>query len=212
MFIWTIALCSLCYGTNTVYYGLDVYRHLEALPVLRPLEWRQGFSSFDRTGSGNDCGWFLYRDGSEYVMAEITGPGVLYQHWATGMTGSRTLRMYLNGATTPQISLSLNSFFSGSTAPFLSPLNDDADASSGGFYSYLPIAFTNGCRITTTDPNQFYNLGFIRYPGTTGIVSWTGTEDSADVRALWNTIGAPVGTYTDTVSIVNQFNLGPGES
>jgi len=181
-FFGVLVLGTLCHDSNAINTGLDVYRHLEQLPVLRPVEWRQGFSSFDRTGLGYDRGWFLYRSGTEYVMADITGPGTLYQHWATGQVGSRTLRMYLNGTATPQVSTTLNSFFNGTTAPFLSPLNDDADASSGGFYSYLPITFTNGCRITTTDPDQYYNLGFIRYPCATSLVSWTGTEDSSDVR------------------------------
>ena len=210
-FFWLIVIGCLCHGSNAEYRGLDVYHHLEGLPVLRPLEWRQGFSSFDRTGLGYDRGWFLYRSGSEYVMADLTGPGILYQHWATGQVGTRTLRMYLDGAVTPQISTTLNSFFSGTTDPFLSPLNVDADASSGGFYSFLPIAFSNGCRITTTDPDQYYNLAFIRYPCDTSIETWTGTEDSSDVRDQWNAAGSPVGVYTDTVPITTEFDLGPGE-
>jgi len=45
-FFWLIVIGCLCHSSNAEDRGLDVYRHLERLPVLRPLEWRQEFSIF----------------------------------------------------------------------------------------------------------------------------------------------------------------------
>ncbi len=193
-------------------HGLDVYRQIETLPRLAPLFWAQGFSSYQRDGGNYDRGFFLYRDGPEYVMSDLQGPGTVYRLWTTGHAGGNHLRFYLDGATSPQIDRTFNNYFAGVNSPFLSPLNDNDAKSSGGYYSYLPVTFSNACRITTTDANLYYNITLMRAPTATSLVTWTGSEDSSDVRAQWNSAGAPVGTYTNTVAITNSFHLFPGKA
>ena len=191
--------------------GLDVYNNIENLPKINDLSFASGFSSYERNGGNADRGHFLYQDGSEYVMADINGPGAVYRLWTTGQDGNAIIRFYLDGAITPQINLSFNSFYNGITSPFLSPLNGDNLDSSGGFYSYLPITFSNSCRITSTDNNLYYNIGMISYPGNKNINTWTGSEDASQARELWNNAGDPIGSYSNTLSTTTSFNLLPGE-
>jgi len=190
--------------------GLERYRKLELLPQLTPAEWCLGASSWDRTGGNNDRGNFLYQSGSEYVMAELSGQGALYRLWVTGQNGGAFLRVYLDGATTPQINSTFNNVFAGNVAPFLTPLAGNNVDSSGGFYLYLPVTFTNACRVTTTDSNPYYNLGFVTAPTATSLVTWTGAENSSDVRTQWTNASAPVGTYANTRAITSSFALAPG--
>ncbi|MCK5852916.1 DUF2961 domain-containing protein, partial [bacterium] len=191
--------------------GLAVYDNIENLPKINPLYFATGFSSYERNGGNVDRGKFLYQDGSEYVMADIRGPGSVYRLWTTGQDGNTIIRFYLDGAAAPQINLSFNSFYNGITSPFLSPLNGDWLKSSGGFYSYLPITFSNSCRITTTDNNLYYNVGMMSYPALTNVDTWTGSENSSTARAMGDNVGNPVGKYTDTLSVIGIFNLAAGE-
>ena len=202
-------LISLCSADPV---GLDAYNNIESLPEINPLSFASGFSSYQRNGGNEDRGNFLYQDGSGYVMAEISGPGTIYRLWTTGQNGYARIRFYLDGVKTPQYNKSFSIFYDGKTAPFLSPLNGDNFISSGGFYSYLPITFSNSCKITSTDKNLYYNIGILSYPGVTNINTWTGSEDSSSVCDMWNNAGDPVGSYTNTLSVTSSFNLLPGES
>ncbi len=211
IFLITFSLASsLLYSATDI--GLDVYNNIENLPKISSLSFATGFSSYERNGGNVDRGKFLYQDGSEYVMADIRGPGAVYRLWTTGQDGNAMIKFYLDGAETPQINLSFNSFYNGITAPFLSPLNGDNLKSSGGFYSYLPITFSNSCRITSTDNNLYYNVGMISYPALTNVETWTGSEDSSQARGIWNNAGDPIGSYSNTLSVTTSFNLLPGES
>lgn len=210
----TACLCLLCcitFTTHAAYHGLDAYWHIETLPQLSPGQWAYGASSWERNAGNVDRGNFLYKDGSENVMIEVEGKGTFYRLWVTGHNGSETVRIYLDGASTPQIEESFNTIFAGWNNPFLSPLVADAGKSSGGYYLYLPISFTNGFKMTTTDNNLYYNIACVRAPAADTINTWTGTEDSTDVRSQWNNMSAPVGHYTDTRSIIQEFSLAPGE-
>ncbi len=192
--------------------GFEVYNNIEVLPKIFPFSFAKGFSSYQRNGGNNDRGNFLYRDGSQYVMADICRPGTIYRLWSTGQNGDAVIRFYLDGAETPQINQTFSSFYSGNVTPFLSPLNDNDSKSSGGFYSYLPITFSNSCRITSTDNSFYYDVGLITYPTLTNIQTWTGNENSSNIRELWNNAGEPLGSYNNTFSVTNSFNLLPGKS
>ncbi len=209
----TVCVCVLfcsSFIANAAYHGLDAYRHIEALPQLSLDQWAYGASSWQRNGGNYDRGNFLYKDGSENVMIEVAGKGTFYRLWITGHAGGEMLRIYLDGATTPQVEETFDTLFAGSSTPFLSPLVGDASVSSGGFYLYLPMSFTNGFKMTTTDNNLYYNIACVRAPTDDAIDTWTGSEDSTDIRAQWSNTSSPVGNYTDTRSITQDFSLAPG--
>jgi len=209
VFAFSSILLSLCSADPV---GLDTYKTIEELPTINPLYFVAGFSSYERNGGNYDRGNFLYQDGSEYVMTDMRGPGTVYRLWITGQGGNHRLRFYLDGATSPQIDRTFDNYFAGVNSPFYSPLNDNDSKSSGGFYSYLPITFSNSCKITSTDNNLYYNVGLLSYPAINNVNTWTGGEDSSDVRTQWDNSGAPVGTYSNTVAVTNSFHLFPGQA
>ncbi|MCX7002486.1 MAG: DUF2961 domain-containing protein [bacterium] len=204
-----LCLCAvLAAGSGlTAPYGLDVYRHLELLPQVNPLVFAHGFSSYERNGGNYDRGYFLYKSGSEYVMADVRGAGALTRLWTTGQNSALRLRVYLDGAR--MVDKTFLDFFDGVGAPYLAPLIVNDDVSSGGFVSYLPLTFSNSCRVTSTDASLYYNIQLQTYHDGTAIPHWQTNAPSADVRGIWNNAGTPVGIYTNTSFATNHFDLAP---
>lgn len=117
---------------------------------------------FDR--SGGDAGpsnpfplrW-LYVDVDEATVFDDVGAGALTRIWMTtgqgtsGCIDSRIrARFYIDGATLPALDMPLAALFDGSTAPFTPPLALDRFGSSGGYVSYVPIAYSQALRIALT--------------------------------------------------------------
>jgi hypothetical protein len=158
-------------------------------------ELRQGFrtyqaSSHDPSGGNFDTGNFLQVVGDENVLLDVKGPGCVYRIWMTGIDLNGLIRIYFDGAATPTIEMPLGDFFSGRTAPFLAPLVGDDNYSSGGFICYLPMEFEQGCRITTESFGHYYNIIYQMFADATGVTTFTGTEDSSAVRAMWRDHGS----------------------
>jgi hypothetical protein len=97
---------------------------------------------------------WLYRDGDDAIVFDERGPGAITRIWMTTGFGTSACidpairaRFYFDGATAPMLDLPLASLFDGSTPPFTSPLVADREASSGGYVSYVPIAYAQSLRI-----------------------------------------------------------------
>lgn len=106
------------------------------------------FSSYDRTGGNND-GFegtysYLYKTpDSSLVLFDAKGKGIIERIWTPTPTDD-TLDFYFNQNTKPSFSIKYRDLFSGKVYPFISPV---AGQKVGGFYSYMPIPFENGCKI-----------------------------------------------------------------
>ncbi|MFH1027674.1 MAG: NPCBM/NEW2 domain-containing protein, partial [Pseudomonadota bacterium] len=115
----------------------------DGMAVLHPA-WKAGmFSSTDPKGHGRDCGNFLRVEGDRYVLADITGPGVITRMWSANPQGQ--LRIYLDGQEEPAVDCLFKDFFEGRCPPLQSPI---VASSSGGWYSYWPIGFKRSCKVT----------------------------------------------------------------
>lgn len=114
---------------------------------------------YDRSNAGSESGnaypqrW-VYSDGDEAVVFDERGPGAITRIWMTTGFGTSTcidpavrVRFYVDGATVPTLDLALATVFDGSTAPFTAPLVADRVHSSGGYVSYVPIAYARSMRI-----------------------------------------------------------------
>ena len=116
---------------------------------------------YDRSNLGNEdpadnpypLRW-LYRDGEEAVLFDERGPGAVTRFWVTTGLGVSTcidpairVRFYVDGAASPTLDVPLAALFDGSTMPFTPPLVADNAASSGGYVSYVPIAYARALRI-----------------------------------------------------------------
>jgi hypothetical protein len=190
-------------------YGLSAMQQFDRLPYLKADTMAGGQSSFDRSGGNGDTGVYLYTDGSDKVMLDLKGPGTVYRIWTTGQGGSDYIKVYFDGETTPRINMLLNNLFTGTNAPFLSPLVGNNTVSSGGFYCYLPLPFRQSIKIETNG-SFYYNIGYHLYSPDTSITSWTGTEDSSVVRTMWNSAGADPKSDSGNTTVTNTVNLAAG--
>lgn len=178
-------------------YGLAAMTSLDRLAVLRPTVRGGQTSSYDRTG-GNADGFgasnYLYTDpAGEKVMADLVGPGCVYVLWFTGYDPATAwLKVYIDGETTPRINKPIRDLVAGTQGPFTWPLALDDWASSGGMVLALPIPFAHSIRITTNGAGQsfFYHVDYQLFSPDREVKSWTGGEDAAQARALWNDLGA----------------------
>ncbi|MDD5688208.1 MAG: DUF2961 domain-containing protein [Elusimicrobia bacterium] len=192
----TILLICNPYLHSAEPYGLDAMSQFERLPYLRLDTFAAGDSSYDRSGENADSSNWLYTENNERVILDLKGPGVLYRMWFTGFKSDATIKIYLDGDTTPVKDTLLNNVFTGNTPPFLSPLVASDTVSPGGFCSYLPIPFNKSIKIKTNGSPNFnwlsfyYNFGYQLFPAGTPVTTWTGNEDSSSVRTIWNNVGS----------------------
>ena len=194
----TFTFCKL-FAAISEPYGLEAMQQFERLPYLKTDTMSGQFSSYDRTGYNNDGANqsnFLYTDShGDKVMVDMEGPGCIYSIWLTGADNdSSYLKVYFDGEASPSINMLLSEIFSGTNPPFLPPLVGDDWASSGGFYCYVPLPFSESIKITTNrvGTHFYYNVGYDIYSSDSLITTWTGYEDSNNVRNIWN--GASLGT------------------
>jgi hypothetical protein len=122
-------------------------------------------SSYDRKGGNNDGfegTWSFVRrnNDSSLVIFEAEGKGVIERIWTPTPTDD-TLDFYFNGASSPSWSIKFNDLFSGKVYPFVEPV---AGKKVGGWYSYLPIPYSNGCRVVFRGKKMlFYQLQYREY-------------------------------------------------
>ncbi|QBB71984.1 DUF2961 domain-containing protein [Pseudolysobacter antarcticus] len=119
---------------------------------------RDGFSAPTPLANNPYPNRGLYSSGGEITIFDDLGAGALTRFWLTTGDGmSRCIdpaisaKIYLDGASTPTLSLPLAALFDGSTVPFQPPLVSDRSSSSGGYVSYVPITYAQGLRISLSD-------------------------------------------------------------
>jgi hypothetical protein len=107
-------------------------------------------SSFDTTGGNRDR--FEIAPGDSAVLLELEGEGVIRRLWITVASGDPhylrriALKMYWDGEVAPSVDVPLGDFFgNGFDKVHYTAL--PMGVSSGGFYCYLPMPFSNGARI-----------------------------------------------------------------
>jgi hypothetical protein len=127
-------------------------------------------STYDRSGGNVDFnlppdGVLDTDDQGRTILFDDDGPGVVTRIWLThfSVLGARDqgasslvvipgdILFYFDGEESPRVEMSLQDFFRGNVSPFLAPFALDADASSGGFVSSLPIAYAEHLRIVSTE-------------------------------------------------------------
>jgi len=171
-------------------------------PGVQPV----GFSSYDRTGGNNDGFNGTYsriraEDGNS-VLAEVDGPGVVQRIWFRHTSGDKPglldrkqehVKIYIDGRDRPVLDVPLETIFAGTHPHFPRPLVGEG---SGGFVSYVPIPFQQGCKILVEGLGvRFYQIGLIKLPAGAAVTSFTeqpGPEARAGLAraaALWSQPG-----------------------
>jgi len=143
-------------------------------------------SSYDTTG-GNDDGFsgrysFLKRNSdSSLVIFKVKGNGVINRIW-TPTPSEDTLDFYIGNKSVPAFSISFLDLFSGKQFPFVAPLCGNQ---VGGFFSYIPIPFENGCTIISRGKKiQFYQIQYRLYKDHLPVKSFSMSLNDEEKTAL----------------------------
>ncbi len=152
-------------------------------------------------------------------IAEVAGPGVIQQivlnvpaHLPERFSlRNIRLKIYLDRRAEPALDLPIPDLFSGLHPHFPRPLVGHA---AGGYYSYVPIAFRDGCRMKLDGPHAGRlraRLSGIALPEATDVTSFQEDLSSADqvqldqAAAVWSKPGdriASLGAPTESSDFV----------
>ena len=117
--------------------------------------------------ANDDYGHYLRQEGSEYVMADLTGPGAVVRMWSANPMG--TLRMYFDGEKTPRIKVPMRDWVSQlqKQNPVLSNF---AFWAGPGWNVYFPFLYQKSLKITMEPGAKdnpgglYYHVGYRTYP------------------------------------------------
>ena len=204
--------------------GLQELCRLDQLPTLRESAKTGSVSSYDRTG-GNDDGFsgkysFVRKDPEGLVLADLSGPGVIYRVWTPTPTDD-VLEFFFDGEAKPRLEVKFREMFLGRHPAFPRPL---VGFGAGGYYCYVPMPFQKSCVVRMRAPKvQFYQINYAQYPAATPVESFDPANTSAwkgdleQACALWNRAGsdlaaavAPPGAKVTTHS--SAVSLAPGRT
>ena len=168
---------------------------LERLAVLpTPGETCRQASSYDRSSrfdettrtylrwdaNGDDSG-ILRREGGRDVLAEISGPGVIWRIWSAKAEAG-IVSLFLDGEEEPAVAFPFRDYFSGAAPPFLGP--GLCHVTAQGKNAYVPIPFQKSCTITAeTGWGAYYHFTYSTYPQGTVLPTFR-RELSAEENAL----------------------------
>ncbi|NWJ47364.1 MAG: DUF2961 domain-containing protein [Chloroflexi bacterium] len=175
-------------------FGSNALTNLYNLPNIGAYTQTYVTSSHDPYGGNWDRTNVLYREGdSRYVIFDEKGAGSIYRIWMTKEPTNDTIGnilFYFDDEDTPRVNLNYQDFFSGKTAPFLTPLVGNNQVSSGGFYSYVPISYGKRLKIVTTKLPEFFQIDYQRLAGVANVPSFTGKEDLSSLVSYFSGVGA----------------------
>lgn len=161
-------------------------------------------------------------DGDEGVIFEDLGPGAVTRIWMTMGSGvslpldpTIRIRVYVDQDPTPVVDLPLPDLFNGKHSPFLPPLVGDRLVSSGGNYSYVPIPYRQGCRITlrgADDARIWFQINSTRLVNADGVTSFTGNEDLTSWSHFLDAMGSDPWPKDENAEITTgSVQLSPGQ-
>ena len=179
---------------------------LSQLPKLR--DWASNLqSSYDRSGGNGDAQNFPAMTGTTATLADLAGPGAVVRLWSANPSGQ--IKIYIDDAPLPIIDVPFAKLFDGSLPAFAPPLTQ---ASSGGFYSYLPIPYAEHCRITVDNPQGlYYQVNSLAFAPDTPVRPFALPLTDADQAALQTAVhawqapggGPPAPTRAHSVALLS---------
>ncbi len=171
---------------------------LERLALLPPPGERCAqWSSYDRASrydaaTGRYLNWdangdgdgFIRREGDQFVLAEMEGPGCIWRLWSAAPREGR-VRIYLDGAVEPAVDLPFHGYFDGKHEPFTRPALVHTVAL--GWNNYTPIPYQKSCKILAEKGwGAYYQFVYTTFPKGTQVPTFQrrlGAEENAALDA-----------------------------
>ncbi len=203
--------------------GFESMVQIGQLPLIVPGASTHQVSSFDRTEGNTDGGStqpglesYFYREGSAEVVLEADGPGQITRIWfaESGDPAFLTtqLQFFFDGAPAPGYEITVADLVSGGRPPFVAPLVLNADRSSGGLISYVPIPFRAGVKVRFVGPHAHYQITYQLFDQDTQVRTFTGTEDYTLARHLWQHAGEDPKPARGNQTATAHSSLAPGQT
>lgn len=193
-------------------YGVDLFSKLDRLAETKDNLLVEQQSSYSRDG-GNSDGFGVSGNitgepdgrGNPLIrnLLELKQPGVVYRMWFTHFGDVPNLRIYIDGELI--VDENLVTLSSGTFKPFVKPLVQNQQESSGGFVFYVPIPFKESIRIVGSG-NFYYNINYVKLPADTEVESFSLDMDLGNaVKILENVGNDPKyrGDYIEKTKTVN---------
>ena len=151
--------------------GFEFLVRIARLPRILPGVQTFQVSSFDRTEGNTDGGRgdpglesYFYREGEAEVVLEASGPGQISRIWFAefndpGFANTR-IQFFFDGADQVSYEIPVTTMMSGTAPPFVAPLVLNADRSSGGSISYVPIPFRVGVKVRLIGTHVHYQITY----------------------------------------------------
>ena len=207
-----------------VYTELQKLYDISKLPQYVEQSAVKQISSYDRTG-GNDDGFsgkYSYlrenEKGGGLIIFDAKGAGVIERIWTPTPTDD-TLDFYFDASKKPSFSIRFRDLFTGNVVPFLKPLVQYHLV--GGYYSYVPIPYKNGCKIVFRGKKlMFHQIQYREYDKGYAVQTFntklTKAENEAfnKVAVLWSNVDKSADNfYSNKMSVINnEISLQPGET
>ncbi len=176
-------------------YGVDLFSKLDRLAENKDNLLVEQQSSYSRDGgnsdgfgvSGNITGEIDGR-GNPLVrnLLELKQPGVVYRMWFTHFGDVPNLRIYIDGELL--VDENLVTLSSGTFEPFVKPLVQNQQESSGGFVFYVPIPFKESIKIIGSG-NFYYNINYVKLPADTDVTSFSLDMDLGHAVKILENVG-----------------------
>ncbi len=166
--------------TDTLLDQMVDLKRLTRLP--NPAYTTKQFSSYDQNSksfsnhhgwfANGDRGWYLRTEEmngrKEYVMMDAEGPGAMVRIWSANPEG--TLRIYLDGSSTPVIEEDMKALLTGEVDAFPEPLSG---MRARGTNLYFPIPYAKSCKITSDKGDFYYHVNYRTYEKGTKVKTFT---------------------------------------
>ena len=137
------------------------------------------YVAWDANGDG---GGYIRKEGDQFVMAEMTGPGCLWRIWSAAPKEGH-VRIYLDGASEPAVDLPFTGYFDRKNAPFTRPALVHTVAM--GWNNYTPIPYQKSCKIVADkDWGEYFHFGYTTYPPGTQVPTFRRELSAEDNAAL----------------------------
>jgi D-arabinan exo alpha-(1,3)/(1,5)-arabinofuranosidase (non-reducing end) len=165
---------------------LAAFYDISSLPSYAAGTYSAEVSTYDRTGLNNDgfAGTysFIRRNAdSSLVIFDIKGTGLINRIW-TPTPSDDSLDFYIDDTLTPSFTICYRDLFSGKVYPFTTPLCANQ---LGGYYCYLPIPFSESCKIIFRGKKtRFHQIGYRLYPEGTHIKKFMLPLNKEEEQAL----------------------------
>lgn len=132
------------------------------------------WSSYDRASVSPDAeGWFANGDAgqfirteerngeTEYVMAEMTGPGAIVRLWSANPDGAGIIRIYIDDMTRPALEADFLALTTAQVPEFPAPFSGRRAL---GANLYFPFPYAHQCKVTASKPGFYYHVGYTTFP------------------------------------------------